>query len=289
MRARMWGLRLWPDMVCGFGLVCAAGLAGCMPEDIYTVKQQYQAHYDSVMDERTSLLEVVEDGALAARAYLDAEDAYGDPFAADGLVQTQIEMCHDLVERMQDETVPETQELLQALDKGQVVIKRFKRLFKQFDADWIEMNDCWRDLWADPTFDAWLARYSEQEECIAEWEAGVDMRISQLSRAWRGRATGWVSSRWKLVLTHDSIPLVEFEGKFRSRYSDYIRWQVSSFPAESPEWVDREFWRDHYFLQDGTVILWDRLTGARDSTELLLPRMHLVDQWAEANYPGCAR
>ena len=154
-----------------------------MPEDIYSVQQTYQAHYDSVLAERGTLMETVADGAPALRAYLDAKDARGGSFAADGVIQDQIEECRQLTDRLGDETIPETMELLVALNDGRVGIERFKLRFARFDGEWVATNDCWRELWADPTVAAWRDRWAAQKDSLAsEARARARARVARRER-----------------------------------------------------------------------------------------------------------
>ena len=181
------------------GLVAATSLAasGCgsaeadpplseddLPEDIYSVQQTYQAHYDSVLAERGTLMETVAAGAPALRAYLDAKDARGGSFAADGVIQDHIEECRQLTDRLGDETIPETTELLVALNDGRVGIERFKLRFARFDGEWVATNDCWRELWADPTVAAWRDRWAAQKDSLAS-EARARARARERARVAR--------------------------------------------------------------------------------------------------------
>lgn len=147
-----------------------------LPEDIYSVTKRVEAHYDSVSTERETLSEIVRDAAPAIRAYRAGRDARGNRFAANGIVQDLLNQCLDRTTKMVEETLPETLDLIQALDEGKVGIDRFNLLFAQFDADWQAENDCWRGVFADSAFDAWLPRYNAQADTVAREAAQARRR-----------------------------------------------------------------------------------------------------------------
>lgn len=139
-----------------------------LPDDIYSVKQESQAFFDSVLAERTTLIETVADRRPAIDAYIAGEDGRGARFAADGWVQTQLEDCLLRTRRFAEETLPQTSELMRALDRDQVGLERFKLRFQRFDDAWVDTNRCWLDVWADSTFDAWLPRHAAQLDSVAD-------------------------------------------------------------------------------------------------------------------------
>lgn len=237
-----------------------------LPDDIYSVKQEYQAHFDSVLLERATLLKRVLDGKPALDAYAEGEDARGNRFAADGFVVTQIEECRLRLGRFADETLPETEELLIALDRDQVGLARFKLRFTRFDDAWVRMNDCWSTLWADSTFEAWRHRHDAQADSMRAEEAAradarrkraaadrafricvserlpttrvfqqartlrIDLTVPTGGNGWDG-ATG--TSRHTVAMYKRNGPSQTFV--FDS-WGDYV-----------PDWIDRAHWRSATF------------------------------------------
>lgn len=261
-----------------------------LPDDIYSVKQRYQAFFDSVMAERLSLLATVGDRRQAIDAYVKGEDARGIRFAGDGVVQTALEDCLRRSDRFADETIPEAEELMQALDREHVGIERFKLRFQRFDAAWVVMNDCWRDVWADPTFDAWLLRHAAQGDSLAEEERQRRLaaarraeaaRLAAAAEAARDRAfnecvtlrrsglrRAGFAPRWK-IMDGDKTLMVFVRKLTRNA----AIWELDSWADDLPEWVDLEFWKR----------LPIAVAGSRAISE------HLYDQWRHGGLPGCKR
>ena len=264
-----------------------------LPEDIYSVQQTYQAHYDSVMLERETLLETVLAGTRATRAYRDAKDARGASFAADGVVQDHIERCVDLTGRMEDETIPETIELLLALNDGRVGIERFKLRFARFDGDWVETNDCWRGLWADATFAAWRARWAAQTDSMSREETARRVAAEAARRrvAEAAACIADFTSRFRFVvkplrgpgprqrtLRFGSRVLGEYvEAKNGPGISD-DSWMLVALSDSLPAWMDAGWWQTAAFP-----------VYARTGEVLAIgPRTAMIEQWTAAGRPGCA-
>ena len=264
-----------------------------LPEDIYSVQQTYQAHYDSVLEERETLLETVLAGAPSTRAYREAKDARGKSFAADGVVQDHIERCLDLNQRMSDETIPETIELLVALNDGRVGIERFKLRFAKFDGDWIDSNDCWRSLWEDPTFAAWRVRHKAQADSVSREETARRMaedarRRAELERLRSQRAFEACVTQWLADIQFRTIGPYAANLFVKDDLGDqYVAgfnraprepYRLTEMPEPTPAWVDRDFWAEaevppSYTGQPGP---------------LHFVRNALYEQWAAGGHPGCS-
>lgn len=319
---------VWTLIWLPIALICVVALAGCanddadqgdnpqpaavaaedhLPDDVYSVKQRAQAHFEAVMDERLTLLNIVQVNADALNAYMNGVDARGARFAADGLVQTQIEDCRAKTDYFADTTLPEAQELLVALDRGQVGLERFKlRFYDRFDPRWANMNDCWAALWEDPTFDPWRARFHAQADSIAEEarmaaeerrraeearraaaarefrEAEAERRAADArERAFRRcQAQRDAGFRAKRVIQDGVVNVRLFDGEHAvgtwARPSNAGHtWKLARFDRDVADWVDRVFWTAFTFDGGG------RKYGAAVEA--------LGVQWRTAGSPGCER
>lgn len=276
-----------------------------LPEDIYSVMQVTQAHYDSVLVERATLTEIVVATRSAVGGYLNAVDARGNVFSANGVIQDALQACMDATARL-PEVLEETQELLIALDKGQVGLERFKLRFAAFDEAWQAENDCWRGVFADPLFDGWRVRWAAQADSVS-MEAAQARRAARAARAARARAQVVAAERerafnacvqeWRSDVRfpqkRESRGGSTFLPNMRTRYvqigtqrlAEYVRggagdptypaYRFVSFGANPPSWVDRSWWEAWTFKWTGQA--------SREGREAA------VSQWMAAGHPGCER
>lgn len=256
-----------------------------LPDDIYSVMQDAQAHYDSVLAERLTLTTLVASEAPAIGGYLEATDARGNAFSANGVVQDVLQGCMD---RSADlpEVLDETNELLVALDKGHVGLARFKLRFADFDAAWQAENDCWREVWENVTFANWRARWAAQRDSMA-----VETEAARKRRAAEARARAAVAEKeaafrhcvvdWSYgTYFHRDGALVSIYVE-RRMVARYVRREDGTYGFARmahayPAWLDIPWWEALTFLMSD--LSW-------------FPRVReaVVVQWMEAGHPGCER
>lgn len=258
-----------------------------LPDDIYSVRQRAEAWLDSVSVERTTLLKTVAAGRGAMDAYVAGEDARGNRFAADGTVVDLIEECTLLTEQFVAETLPETEELLIALDRDQVGLERFSLRFQRFDNAWIAVNDCWKGLWADETFNAWRARFTAQRDTVVAEDAA---RRAAAARRRRAQAAA-EQARQECIADRDSGFRVQRVGdnivgfdvmdgdnivvKFR-RARNTATWKFAGFGPGAPDWIDKAAWEARTFRSS------QRATGRHAPLASIL-----AGEYARAGNPGC--
>ena len=143
-----------------------------LPDDPYTAGRWADSLVADFHLEAMSMLEIVDEHGDALIDYTETgQDARGNTFYPTDSTKAKLNECRiDLA--WQATQAEHAFKMRMALDRQTIGLERFRLQFSEWDQDWRDHIDCWRQAWDDPDFAAHRKLIAAQNDSIDREEQG---------------------------------------------------------------------------------------------------------------------